>query len=182
MCTQIHFLHVVPPCQISAHLSSRFTRQSAINTQGIHNSVSTLAPPWWWCRYSAQRTCWSAPPTWSSTSPPMTPSGWWCRYWTNSRRAYTSDLPINFLRSLLRKLVHGSDRSFRYLELPCLRSIDKPCCPSSRICSTNMKLYNTSMKHHLMSIIYSFLLISKSTNFNLRQLCKYFKTIFIFLK
>ena len=42
---KIHFLHVVPTCQISAHLSSRFTRQSAINTQGIHNSVSTLAPP-----------------------------------------------------------------------------------------------------------------------------------------
>ena len=79
-------------------------RQSAINTQDIHNSVSTLAPSWWWCRYSAQRTCWSAPPTWSSTSPLMTPSGWWCRYWTNSRRAFTSDLPINFLRSLLRKL------------------------------------------------------------------------------
>ena len=111
-------------------LDPRFNRQSVTNTH-IHNSISTLAPPWWWCRYSAQRTCRSAPPTWSSTSPPLTPSCWWCRYWTNSRHAYTSDLPINFLRSLLRKLVHGSDRSFRYLELHCLSSIDKPCCPSS---------------------------------------------------
>ena len=31
-------------CQIPAHLSSRFTRQSAENTHEIHNSVSTLAP------------------------------------------------------------------------------------------------------------------------------------------
>jgi len=147
-----HTTHVT----FAPHLSTPPGIQSAINTQDIHNSISTLAPSWWWCRYSAQRTCWSAPPTWSSTSPPMTPSGWWCRSWTNSRRAYTSDLPINFLRSLLRKLVHGSDRSFRYLELHCLSSIDKPCRPSSQICSTNLKLYNTSMKRHLISIINSF--------------------------
>jgi len=42
-----HTTHV----KIPAHPSSRFTQQSAINTQDIHNSVSTLAPSWWWFRY-----------------------------------------------------------------------------------------------------------------------------------
>ena len=33
--------------------------QSAIKTQDIHNSVSTLAPPWWWFRYrtNSRRHC-----------------------------------------------------------------------------------------------------------------------------
>ena len=42
---RIHFRNTTHhTCQIPAHPSSRFTQQSAINTQDIHNFVSTLAP------------------------------------------------------------------------------------------------------------------------------------------
>ena len=54
----VHWIHRIlfrhtthPTCQISAQPSSRFTSQSAENTHEIHNSVSTLAPLWWWFRY-----------------------------------------------------------------------------------------------------------------------------------
>jgi len=42
---RIHFRNTTHhTCQIPAHPSSHFTQQSAINTQDIHNFVSTLAP------------------------------------------------------------------------------------------------------------------------------------------
>jgi len=49
---RIHFRNTTHhTCQIPAHPSSRFTQQSATNTQDTHISVSTLAPSWWWFRY-----------------------------------------------------------------------------------------------------------------------------------
>ena len=42
---RIHFRNTTHhTCQIPAHPSSRFTQQSALNTQDIRNSVSALAP------------------------------------------------------------------------------------------------------------------------------------------
>ena len=46
---KIYFLHVVPACQTQLLLPPPFYRsqpqQSAMKTQDINNSVSTLAPP-----------------------------------------------------------------------------------------------------------------------------------------